>query len=86
MAICLYLENDNTQHKTIHKSKGEEFDNVLVIEKEIDYLTSFDINNEEHRIRYVAVSRTKDNLFISVPSLDNNLKIAISQRIQILEV
>lgn len=86
LAICLYLENDNTQHKTIHKSKGEEFDNVLVIEKEIDYLTSFDINNEEHRIRYVAVSRTKDNLFISVPSLDNNLKIAISQRIQILEV
>jgi ATP-dependent DNA helicase UvrD/PcrA len=53
-------------HIIIHKSKEPEYENALVIEnKETkEFLLSRGLlNNEEHRILYVAISRTKRKLF-----------------------
>jgi DNA helicase-2/ATP-dependent DNA helicase PcrA len=64
---------DNTgKYRTIHKAKGDEFENTVLIledENEVDFLRSPDLSKEEHRIRYVAVSRAKCRLFICVPTL-----------------
>lgn len=81
---CVDIKEDTGNYRTIHKAKGDEFDNVVLIldeEKEIEFLTTPDLSKEEHRIRYVAVSRAKKMLYICVPLLitapnnDNFLKI-----------
>lgn len=78
--IAIYLKLDDYQnyHKTIHKSKGDEFDNVLLIlhpkqnehyddSKLLEFILEPDLENkEEHRINYVAISRARENLFINV--------------------
>lgn len=65
--------DSDDRHKTIHKSKGEEFENVFVIlkdERDVDFLLYPDLNgNNAHRVYYVAVSRAKKRLFINVPTL-----------------
>ena len=62
-----------SSHKTIHKAKGDEFDNVLLVlreENDINFLIEQNLlSNEEHRINYVAISRARNRLFISVPVL-----------------
>ncbi|MEO1134230.1 MAG: ATP-binding domain-containing protein, partial [Cyanobacteria bacterium J06639_1] len=63
---------DNSFNRTIHKAKGDEFDNVILILKsmsDLDFILKPKFEEEEHRINYVAVSRAKKKLFISVPSL-----------------
>ena len=81
LAVCVNIIEDNSLHKTIHKSKGDEFDNViLILEKEQDlkFLFAPNLNEEEnHRVFYVAMSRAKKRLFISVPTLsdENRSKI-----------
>ncbi|MBE0392462.1 UvrD-helicase domain-containing protein [Flavobacterium sp. PL002] len=77
IALCVSITEDMSLHKTIHKSKGDEFDNVLlVLKKEIDlsFILAPNINDdtnaaEEQRVNYVAVSRARNRLFISVPTL-----------------
>lgn len=72
LALCVKIPEDVSLHKTIHKAKGDEFDNVLVVlqdENEIGFLLNPDLEKEEHRVRYVAISRAKEMLFISVPTL-----------------
>lgn len=63
LLLCVSIPEDLSLHKTIHKSKGDEFDNVLLVLKEendIEFLINSDFeNNEEHRINYVAISRAK---------------------------
>lgn len=82
LAICVNIVEDNSLHRTIHKSKGDEFDNVmLVLDKEADlnFLFSPNLdNNEDHRVYYVAMSRAKNRLFISTPTLSeaNRIKLA----------
>ena len=77
-ALCINIPDNMSCFKTIHKAKGAEFDNVmLVLEKEsdLDFLVSPDLmNNVDHRVYYVAVSRAKNRLFISVPTLSNKIK------------
>lgn len=74
--ICVSIPEDLSLHKTIHKAKGDEFNNVLLVlnkEEDFEFLINTDlINDEEQRINYVAVSRAKKRLFISVPTLDTN--------------
>jgi DNA helicase-2/ATP-dependent DNA helicase PcrA len=76
LAVCVNIVEDNSLHRTIHKSKGDEFDNVmLVIDKEVDlsFLFSPNLdNNEDHRVFYVAMSRAKKKLFISIPTLSDS--------------
>lgn len=72
-ALCVNGVDSDDRHKTIHKSKGEEFENVFVILKEehdLDFILAPDLYLENsHRVYYVAVSRAKQRLFINVPSL-----------------
>lgn len=75
LALCVRIDEDTSRHKTIHKAKGDEFKNVLVVLKEesdIEFLLNPNLNDndkEEQRINYVAISRATDRLFINVPTL-----------------
>ena len=71
MAASMKVADCNALHKTIHKAKGEEFNNVLLIAgDDISFLTNPDIdNNATHRVYYVGMSRAKQNLFINVDSI-----------------
>ncbi len=87
MALCVKIPEDLSRDKTIHKAKGDEFANVLLIlpeEKDLSFLLSPDTqNNEEHRINYVAISRAKNKLFIFVPSLDATNKALLEPNFEI---
>jgi len=78
LSLCVTIPEDLSLHKTIHKAKGDEFDNVLLVlkqENDLDFLLNKNLsNNEEHRVNYVACSRAKNRLFISVPSLSEEKK------------
>jgi DNA helicase II / ATP-dependent DNA helicase PcrA len=73
LAVCVKITEDNSFNRTAHKAKGDEFDNVLLVLRKVSdlaFIFAPDLDsNEEHRINYVAVSRARKRLFISVPSL-----------------
>ncbi|MBB5149018.1 ATP-dependent helicase [Ureibacillus thermosphaericus] len=70
IAICINYKDDISHHRTIHKAKGDEFENVLLISESTEFLISPDLENEEeHRIYYVGMSRAISLLFIVVPKL-----------------
>lgn len=73
LSQCVGLLEDTSAQRTVHKSKGDEFNNVLVIfteEKALNVLLHPDIRNKESdRVYYVAMSRARDRLFLTVPSL-----------------
>lgn len=82
LSLCVSIPEDLSLHKTIHKSKGDEFENVLVVlkkESDIDFLLNPDlVNKEEQRINYVAASRAQNKLFISVPTLSEDKQEALN--------
>ena len=60
----------------IHKAKGDEFENVLVVlgeEANIKFLTEpkLDGTKDEQRVYYVALSRAAKRLAICVPTLSH---------------
>jgi DNA helicase-2/ATP-dependent DNA helicase PcrA len=75
LAVCVKMIDDNNLNRTIHKAKGDEFDNVFLIlkdSKKLSFIFKPELDqDQEHRINYVAISRAKKRLFISVPSIDN---------------
>ncbi|HDR8020803.1 TPA: ATP-dependent helicase [Bacillus cereus] len=72
IALCINYKEDISQHRTIHKSKGDEFENVLLITETIEFLINSNlVEDEEQRIYYVGISRAMDNLFIVTPKLSN---------------
>ncbi len=79
-------KNEESCHLTIHKSKGLEFDNVLLVfdetKKALDFLLKTDLNKKEddHRLYYVACSRAKHRLFISIPSLSEEKQVSIQNK------
>jgi len=91
LSLCVRIVEDTSMHKTIHKAKGDEFDNVLLILQEEDDLafllnpdlTATNKEAEEQRINYVAVSRAKKRFFVSVPSLQASKKSILSGKFQI---
>lgn len=78
LAMCVNHEDDDGIQRTIHKAKGDEFDNVIVClgdEKALDFFLQPDLlNNESHRVYYVAASRAKERLFFSIPLLSNGIR------------
>ena len=90
LLICVNIPEDLSLHKTIHKSKGDEFENVLLVLKEesdTEFLIKPDLENkEEQRINYVAVSRAQNRLFISVPSLSIEKQQALNKLFDIENV
>ena len=83
-ALGVKYGDSNDKHKTIHKSKGEEFDNVFVIlkdEDDIEFLLSPDLyGNNVHRVYYVAASRAIKRLFINVPTLSDENRIKLESK------
>ncbi|WP_201567692.1 UvrD-helicase domain-containing protein [Psychrobacter immobilis] len=73
LALCVNIKEDTSNNITIHKSKGAEFESVLLVlndDEELDFITTPNLEgSEEHRLKYVAVSRAIQNLFITVPDL-----------------
>jgi len=76
--------------RTVHKAKGAEFDNVLLLlkdEKDIGFIINPNIEgNEEHRINYVAISRAKKRLFICVPSLSQENETQLKVMFDIINI
>lgn len=93
LAICVKIAEDTCLHRTVHKAKGDEFDNVLLVlksKKEAEVDLSFLLKpnlekNQEHRIIYVAMSRAKERLFISLPSLSEPNRNRLSNLFSIIE-
>lgn len=81
VALGVKCGDSNDKHRTIHKSKGEEFDNVFVIlekEEDLEFLLSPNLNgNNAHRVYYVAASRAIKRLFICVPTLSPETRIKL---------
>ena len=51
-----------SHHRTIHKAKGDEFENVLLVPNSLDFLINPDTeNDEEHRVYYVGLSWIKQS-------------------------
>ncbi|WP_282022836.1 ATP-dependent helicase [Priestia flexa] len=70
LALCLSYTEDISQHRTIHKSKGDEFQNVLLITDSLEFLINPNLaQDEEQRIYYVGISRAINRLFIVTPKL-----------------
>ncbi len=87
LAVCVINSDDTGFHRTIHKAKGAEFDNVLLIlkdERDLAFLLNRDLDNEEHRVNYVAVSRAKKRIFISLPSLSDDKKLKLDSLFRII--
>ncbi|MDI3478501.1 MAG: ATP-dependent helicase UvrD/PcrA [Candidatus Petromonas sp.] len=89
IAINVKINDDDSLNRTIHKAKGDEFANVLVIipkengvfneEKSLKFLLKPSIDDEENRVYYVALSRAQENLFINVPTLSQENKKIIEK-------
>lgn len=68
------LSEDTDLIRTIHKAKGAEFESVFLCLKEESNLKCIlepDLDKEMHRIFYVALSRAKDRLYMSVPAISS---------------
>lgn len=83
LAQCVGLLEDYSSQRTVHKAKGDEFENVLVIftdEKGLKVLYNPDIKNwEPDRVYYVAMSRARDRLFLTIPSLSPQMANVLSR-------
>ena len=88
MALCINAPDvTHTKDKTIHKAKGDEYDNVLVILDDKKYSLDFILNpnlqnsNAEYqRVYYVACSRARNRLAISVPFLSDGAENTIRDK------
>lgn len=75
--FALYImppDISEVRDKTIHKAKGDEFDNVMVVlgeEEDVKFLIAPNLNDSKdwQRVYYVAISRARNNLAICVPTL-----------------
>lgn len=78
LAMSISQSDCNAAHQTIHKAKGEEYKNVLLVlnsQDDLEVLISPNLNDvSAHRVYYVAMSRAEQNLFITVPSIDDCTK------------
>ncbi|NMM38594.1 MAG: ATP-dependent helicase [Glaciimonas sp.] len=85
IALCVNIGEDLSLHKTVHKAKGDEFDNVLIVlpdSSRFDFILSPDLlsskeKSEEQRVNYVGISRAKNRLFICVPELSSEYRISL---------
>lgn len=78
LSQCVGLLEDSSAQRTVHKAKGDEFDNVLVVfteEKALNMLLTSDLrSHESNRVYYVAMSRARERLFLTVPSISQQME------------
>jgi ATP-dependent DNA helicase RecQ len=55
----IHPENDSFLVSTMHKAKGKEFDNVILLLKDFN-----DENDDDKRLLYVALTRARNNILI----------------------
>lgn len=83
LSQCVGLQEDSSAQRTVHKAKGDEFENVLVVftdEKALKVLLKPNIKGwEPDRVYYVAMSRARDRLFLTVPFLSPDTETAIKR-------
>ncbi|HNT79594.1 MAG TPA: ATP-dependent helicase [Bacteroidia bacterium] len=92
VALSVNIKEDTSLHRTIHKAKGAEFKHVMVVlekndkgnfeeQNELGFILNSNLDeDEEHRVRYVGISRAKDSLFINVPSLTDEAKNKLAKK------
>lgn len=83
LALCVNIVEDISNHITIHKAKGAEYENVFVVGNKdfLDFLMNPDIEeNEEHRVFYVALSRAKKRLFLYLDNLSSSDESCIREK------
>ncbi|WP_206458278.1 ATP-dependent helicase [Anaerovorax sp. IOR16] len=94
VACVITITDDDGKFRTIHKAKGDEFKNVLLLlepkeqyneETELSFLLNPDMGNESHRVYYVALSRAMENLYISIPQLSDENRSKLNN-FEIMEV
>lgn len=99
VALSVNIQENTSFHRTIHKAKGAEFCNVILVldkrdkndvfleSEELGFICSPNLmGDEEHRVRYVAISRAKDSLFINIPSISNvNENVLIDKGFEIIK-
>lgn len=75
-SMALSLFDEMSDHLTIHQAKGNGYNNVFIVgDDELKkFLLKPDLDQEEHRIRYVALSRAINTLFIQLDELTNEEK------------
>lgn len=78
LALTVKINDDDSANRTIHKAKGDENSCVMVIipesddiENDLGFILKPDITSEINRVYYVALSRAKVKLFISVFKMNN---------------
>lgn len=80
IAQTVNIEDDDSNQRTVHKAKGDEFENVLVLigsKFDINRLFNFDLmgdKNESNRVYYVAMSRAQKRLFVNIQSLSSEME------------
>ena len=83
LALCVNHVDDDGIQRTVHKSKGDEFDNVMLCLSTEDKLNVFfkpQLKIEEaHRVYYVALSRARERIFVAVPILSNTYKARLKK-------
>ena len=94
VSILVNVENKNTNFRTIHGAKGDEFNNVLVIidsneknsDSYLDFLLKPNMKLEEHRVYYVALSRAKKDLFITVSNMSDSIRNELENVLKLFKI
>lgn len=86
LALSFKLDNDNSFYRTIHKAKGDEFENILLVipfdekDKFINFVEEPNlVEKEYHRLYYVALSRAKKKLFVNLPKINDEEESLLSK-------
>ena len=89
LAVCIKLADDDSPSRTIHKSKGDEFDSVLIVlgkEADLKFLLQPPLLNEEQRVFYVGVSRAKNKLSICSSTLSADEEDKIKHLVEVIRL
>lgn len=85
LANTVTLSEETRTVRTMHNAKGAEFVNVLVwlgegtASRLGHILNADDCDEKERRVTYVALSRVRERLFISVPELTDAEEDALTK-------
>ena len=89
-AACVKQSEGTGANRTVHKSKGDEFSNVLLLMSNTDeiglLLKPNLLRNESHRLLYVGMSRAKNRLFINVPELAQEARLKLAKQFKIVDL
>lgn len=91
MVLGMSVPDSDAVHKTVHKAKGEEYDNVMLVlsePKDLDVIIHPNLKkNSFHRVYYVAFSRARKNLFVCIPEISvSNRKKLMKFPIEVIDV